>query len=139
MRTRAHLPESAALWRYIGVWLGGSAAVVAALALALDGGGRAHPEKLELAAERASCRFVRDSDRPAGGSVVVTYRPTLSGAEIARVRDVARRLTAPAAAAASASEAVAAENGVERLGCPRVDALAEDAITLFVLASELDE
>lgn len=111
---------------------------MAGLALALDGE-RAHPQGLEVAAERASCRFVRDFDRPAGGSVVVTYRSTLSGREIARVRAVARRLATPAAPDARVSEAVAAENGVERLGCPRVDARAEDAITLFVLASELDE
>ena len=138
MRTRSHLPVGAALWRYGAAWLGGSAVVVAALALALDGGD-GHPEKLELAAECASCRFVRDSDRPAGGTVVVTYRPTLSAPELARVRAVARRLAAPTASAAPMDEAVAAENGAERLGCPRVDARAEEAITLFVLASELDE
>jgi hypothetical protein len=138
MRTRAHLPESAALWRYVAAWLMASAAVVAALAVALDGG-RSHPETLEIAAERASCRFVPDSDRPAGGSVVVTYRATLPGRAIARVRDVARRLAAPAAVVEPGSEAVAAEHGVERLGCPRVDTRAEHAITLFVLASELEE
>jgi hypothetical protein len=138
MRTRPHLPETAALWRYAAAWLGGSAAVVAVLALVLDGGST-RPEELDVAAERAACRIVRDSDRPAGGSVVLTYRATLSGPEIARVRAVARRLAAPAAVVEPGTEAVAAENGVERLGCPRIDRRAEDAITLFVLASQLEE
>jgi hypothetical protein len=71
---------------------------------------------------------------------VLSYRATLSEEEIARVREVARRLAAPAVSEnPSTAEAVAAENGDERLGCPRVDARAEDAITLFVLSSELDD
>jgi hypothetical protein len=139
MRTPSYLPETSALWRYLAAWLVASAAVVAGLALALDGG-RPHPEPLTVAAERASCQFVRDSDRPAGGRVVLSYRPTLSEDEIARVLEVARRLAAPAVSEnPSPTEAVAAENGDERLGCPRVDAHAEDAITLFVLSSELDD
>jgi hypothetical protein len=138
MRTRGELPDRPALWRYLAAWLLASAAVVAAVSLALDDGSR-RPERLEVAAERASCRFVRDSDRPPGDGVVVTYRPTLSHGDIARVRDVAQRLAAPTASSAPMHEAVAAENGDERLGCPRVDASAEDAITLFVLASELDD
>ncbi len=72
---------------------------------------------------------------------MLSYRPTLSGDEIARVRAVARRLAAPAVSNAEdppPTEAVAAENGDERLGCPRVDAHAEDAIVLFVLNSELE-
>jgi hypothetical protein len=139
MRTPSCLPETTALWRYFAAWLLASAAVVAGLALALDGG-RPHPEPLTVAARRASCHFIRDSDRPARGAVVLSYRATLSGEEIARVRDVARRLAAPAVSGnPSATEAVAAENGDERLGCPRVDERAEDAIMLFVLSSELDD
>jgi hypothetical protein len=137
MRTPSYLPESAALWRYIAAWTVASAAVVALLALALDGG-RSHPEPLTVAAERASCRFVSDSDRPAGAHVVLSYRPTLSGDEIARVHAVARRLAAPAVSAPR-SEAIAVENGDERLACPRVDARAEDAIVLFVLSSGLED
>lgn len=126
------------MWRYLAAWLGASAVVVAALALALDGGPE-HPRQLTVAAERASCRFASDSDRPAGASVVLSYRATLSGDEIARVRAVARRLATPAVStAAGATEVVAAENGDERLGCPRIDARAEEAITLFVLSSELE-
>jgi hypothetical protein len=140
MRTPSYLPDSTALWRYLAAWLVASAAVVAGLVLALHDGGRTHPEPLTVAAERASCRFIRDSDRPPGGTVVLSYRATLSREEVARVLEVARRLAAPAVSESpSASEAVAAENGDERLGCPRVDARAEDAITLFVLSSELDD
>jgi hypothetical protein len=141
MRTPSYLPETTALWRYIAAWLVASAIVVAALATALDEG-RAHPQPLTVAAERASCRFVSDSDRPASASVVLSYPPTLSGRELARVRAVARRLAAPSVATAQdprQRDAIAAENGDERLGCPRVDARAEDAIVLFVLSSDLDD
>lgn len=56
------------------------------------------------------------------------------------MRAVARRLAAPSVATTQdAGEAIAAENGDERLGCPRVDARAEDAIVLFVLSSDLDD
>jgi hypothetical protein len=141
MRTSSYLPENVALWRYIAAWAVASAAVVALLAVALDGG-RSHPEPLMIAAERASCRFVSDSDRPAGAPFVLSYRPTLSGDEIARVQAIARRLAAPAVSTPQGpprSEAIAVENGDERLGCPRMDARAEDAIVLFVLSSGLDE
>ena len=57
MRTTAQLPEKAALWRYIGAWLGGSAAVVAALALALDGGGAAMTVGALLGAFSAACVY----------------------------------------------------------------------------------
>lgn len=140
MRTPGFIPKSRAVWRYLAVWLVGSAVVVVALAAALDGG-PVHPERLTVAAERAACRFASDSDRPATGSIVLSYRPTLSGEEIARVHAVARRLATPAVSTTDdppPSEAVAAENGDERLGCPRVDERAEDAIVLFVLNSELD-
>jgi hypothetical protein len=141
MPTPSYLPETTSLWRYIAAWLLASAVVVAGLAIALDDG-RTHPQPLTVAAERASCRFVSDSDRPVRASVVLSYRPTLSGSEMARVRAVARRLAAPSVATARdprQTEAIAAENGDERLGCPRVDARAEDAIVLFVLSSGLDD
>jgi hypothetical protein len=141
MRTSSFLPEASAVWRYLAAWLAASAIAVLALAAALDGDAE-RPQQLTVAAERASCRFNSDSQRPTTGNVVLSYRPNLSGAEIARVREVARRLAAPAVSTAEdppRTEAIAAENGDERLGCPRLDRRSEEAIVLFVLSSDLED
>jgi hypothetical protein len=128
------------VWRYLAAWVIASAVVVAALAVALDSG-EPRPADLTLAAERAACRFDSDSERPATSRIILSYRPSLSGEDMAKVLDIARRLpavTVSIAEDAPGSEAIAADNGQERLGCPRVDAQAARAIVLFALSSELE-
>ena len=140
MRTPSYLPRTPGVWRYLAAWVVSTAIVVAALAVALDAG-EPRPAKLTLAAERAACRFGSDSDRPATGTIVLSYQPSLSGEDMARVRDMVRRLpavTVSIAKDAPRREAITADNGHERLGCPRVDAQAERAIVLFVLSSEFE-
>jgi hypothetical protein len=133
--------RGSALWRYLAGWLAASAVAVALLAIVLPGDSD-RPEELTQAARRASCRFERGSvPAPRDGRVVLVYRSTLSGREIDRVRAVAHRVSGdamPVTDAASTQDAVAAVDGDERLGCPRIDARTEEALTLFVLSSGLE-
>lgn len=113
-----------------------------ALALALHGM-EEPPASLAVAVDRASCELRESAGGPAAyldaalsaGNVVVRYRASLSGREVARLRSIARRFggrpvtVVRAPTSAAAVEATAA--GL-RMECPRIDGRTEAALMLFV-------
>jgi hypothetical protein len=130
--------------RYAVSWIAATTATVLALSVALHGTGEP-PALLESVVERASCRLEQGGRESAGrigvalgrSKVVVRYRATLSTAESARLRRIARRLagravTIPGVPASAAAVEATAET--YRLNCSRVDQHTEEALMLFVLA-----